>query len=1160
MTGIHLHRSDRPQELAAGLASMLADDPADVFSREVVVVPARGMERWLTQQLSHVLGASSGGDGICAGLEILTPSSLIGLLLERDRDDPWSADRLVWPTLQAIDELCGTPGFEAITRHLGAGPQQADAAAEWDRKARRARRYVVARRIAGLFGAYHRDRPQMLGEWESGSQTDGYGSLLAEDLHWQPPLWRRVVELVRARHGLDESVTGRHQRVIAGLSEGSLSLDLPSRLSFFGYTRLAKADRELIQALGSQRDLHLWLPHPSPGLWDAVGGALGFVGSRWLSPAGELANPQVSKPRADDETALVAANPLLATLGRDVRELQTSLLGMADSDDLATSEEVRSTPAGSGRNSVASGSPGARTSSLVVSRLAQMQADVRANRPPRGARGASPADDPADNSFQVHSCHGAPRQVEVLREVLTWLLAEGKGDLQPRDILVMCPDVESFAPLLRATFGLSVTTDAGSPDHDVHPGQRLRLQLADRSPGATNPLFDLAERLITLVAGRMTTSEVLDLAGHEAVRRRFGFDDDSLVRISAWVADADVRWGFDGSHRGEYGLGGFDAHTWSPALDRIALGVALAADADAIAAPVDDIGSRDIELAGRFLELMERIKAAADDVRGRGTLSAREGNIAAADWMNWLKETVAGLADVPFDDRWQFAQLDRELDSIATAAGDVPLRLSDIRMMLDQRWGGRPTRANFRTGAITVCSMVPMRSVPHQAVVVLGLDDGIYPRSPIVDGDDVLARNPYVSERDPRSEDRQLLLDAVMAAEQYFVAIYSGANEHNGARRPPAVPLQELIAVAERTGPLADIVRQHPLQAFDERNFTAASPIDGGSFDRSALAGASALRTFREQKPAEAPFLAGLLPASEVDTITLDELIAFLHNPARDFLRNRLGIFVPREADTVDDSVPITLDGLQTWAIGERMLGQIAQGATLDEAFIRENRRSSFPPGGLGEKLRKSVQGDLATITKHIDQPGDAPPRSVDVRTDLPLGDKHIRLTGVVGGVHDNQVRMHTFSRIGAKQLLTGWVRLLALTAAEPAAPHDALLHGKRGSVRLTAPAADVAKARLAELVELRVMGLQFPMTVPPRTSHAFVRGNRVKLLNNDQNLQLHYASSEWESGTYDGENSDPYWVKILGRGAPIEAIQHLGLRRFAPVIWMPLLEHQQDA
>jgi len=325
---------------------------------------------------------------------------------------------------------------------------------------------------------------------------------------------------------------------------------------------------------------------------------------------------------------------------------------------------------------------------------------------------------------------------------------------------------------------------------------------------------------------------VLDLASHEAVRARFGFDQDSLARVDRWVTGSGVRWGYDAGHRREYGLGDIDANTWTRGMDRIALGVAVAAVTDGPSAarvPIDDIGSRDIDVVGRFLELVERLKVAADTVRGRNQPDGRltGGTLSASEWMRWMRDTIDALADTPRDQRWQFAQLTRDLAAIGDTAGDqTTLGLNDIRVLLEQRWGARPSRANFRTGAVTVCTMVPMRSVPHKVVVVLGVDDGVYPRSPVVDGDDVLARSPMVGERDARSEDRQLLLDAVMAASERFVAIYSGFDERNGSRRPPAVPLQELIAAAAGTAtaprddaPTADggpaepgFVRYHPFR------------------------------------------------------------------------------------------------------------------------------------------------------------------------------------------------------------------------------------------------------------------------------------------------------------------------------------------------------------
>ena len=86
-----------------------------------------------------------------------------------------------------------------------------------------------------------------------------------------------------------------------------------------------------------------------------------------------------------------------------------------------------------------------------------------------------------------------------------------------------------------------------------------------------------------------------------------------------------------------------------------------------------------------------------------------------------------------------------------------------------------------------------MRAVPHRVVCVVGLDDGAFPRVGSDDGDDVLARDPLVGERDPRSEDRQILLDAIHAATDTLVLLYTGADPRTNARRPPCVPLGEVL-------------------------------------------------------------------------------------------------------------------------------------------------------------------------------------------------------------------------------------------------------------------------------------------------------------------------------------------------------------------------------
>ena len=376
-----------------------------------------------------------------------------------------------------------------------------------------------------------------------------------------------------------------------------------------------------------------------------------------------------------------------------------------------------------------------------------------------------------DHSVQVHACHGAARQVEVLREVLLGLLADDPT-LEPRDIMVMCPDIESYAPLISAAFGMG--------DIGRHPGHELRVRLADRSLTQTNPLLAVVGQLLDLAGGRAEASRVLDLLSAEPVRRRFGFTDSDLETITGWVESAGIRWAFDADHREPFGLAGYVQNTWRFGLDRVLAGVAVSDDADRFfgtTLPLDDVGSTSIDLAGRLGECLDRLQRVTDDLTGSHPVG---------HWLTTVGEGIEALTSVARGDEWQTAQVHRELASTvdATAGSGLELRLPDVRALMRERLAGRPTRANFRTGTLTVATLVPMRSVPHRVVCLLGLDDGVFPRAGAIDGDDVLARRPFTGERDPRSEDRQLMLDAITAATEHLVVTYTGANETTGQQAP----------------------------------------------------------------------------------------------------------------------------------------------------------------------------------------------------------------------------------------------------------------------------------------------------------------------------------------------------------------------------------------
>ena len=1079
---LHLHRAERTDLLADGLGALLTNPLPDPFAEELVIVPAKGVERWLSQRLSHILGRGAGADGVCAGIAFRNPHSLIAEITGTTDDDPWSPDTMVWPLLEVIDASCKEGWCKTLATHLGHFETGEE------RELRQGRRYAVARRLAGLFASYARQRPQLLIDWENDIVGD-----IASDLQWQPPLWRALLDKVDA-----DAPHIRHAKTLVTLQESPT--DLPERLSLFGHTRLPSTEIELLQALATHHDLHLWLPHPSDDLWTS------------------LADDHGQIPRRDDTSHRNVSHPLLATLGRDLRELQRSLPTDPQTDEHLGAHD--------------------RPDTL----LGWLQSDITANAVRREGRKHTRT----DRSVQVHSCHGPARQIDVLREVLLGLLADDKT-LEPRDILVMCPDIETYAPLIVAGFGL------GDMIHGVHPAHQLRVRLADRSLVQTNPLLGIASQLLALAGGRATSSEVLNLAAAAPVRARFEFSDDDLEDITRWVREANIRWGFNSEHRRPFGVD-FIQNTWRFGIDRVLAGVAMSDDSHAwleTTLPLDDVSSNRVELTGKLAEYVDRLQHVVESLTGTGPLR---------DWLAALEQGIELLAKVSEDDAWQTSQLQREFADVLNSAGpraDTAMRLPDIRALLQRHLAGRPTRANFRTGTLTVCTMVPMRSVPHRVVCLVGLDDGVFPRLGVVDGDDVLARNPMTGERDIRSEDRQLLLDAISAATEKLVITYTGANEYSGHERPPAVPLAELLDTLDITTPdkVRDtIVVKHPLQPFDTRNVIPGEliPDEPFTFDPTVLRAARAREGDRAERP---PFISGPLPAPPPDDVALADLAAFFRDPVKGFFR-ALDYTLPWEIDGVEDAMPVDINALEEWTVGDRMLRDMLDGMHPDQAREAEWRRGTLPPGRLGWRKATEIRDQatlLADAARHYRR---AEPVAVDVDIDLGSGR---RLTGTVSPVFGDRLVSVTYSKLDGRHLLQSWIPLLALLAHAPRQEWSAIVIGrpKRGTTprreELGRPA-DAAVDLLADLVAIYDAGRREPLPLPVKTSYAWAEAQHT---HGDPERAAMYR---WRTDRYPGEDQEPAHERAFGKGAWLSDLVAAGLDVYACRLWLPMLRAMDGA
>lgn len=297
-------------------------------------------------------------------------------------------------------------------------------------------------------------------------------------------------------------------------------------------------------------------------------------------------------------------------------------------------------------------------------------------------------------------------------------------------------------------------------------------------------------------------------------------------------------------------------------------------------------------------------------------------------------------------------------------------------------------------------------------------------------------------------------------------------------------------------------------------------------------------------------------------------MIAFFKDPVKGFFR-ALDVTLPWEVDGVSDAMPVEIDNLEKWGVGDRMLRDMLDGIHPDAALQAEWRRGTLPPGRLGWRTATEVR-DIArslAVAAHPHRQGEA--KAFDV--DIDLGGR--RLTGTVPGVYGHRLVSVSYSRLDAKQLLTSWIQLLALSANDEDHNWTGLAIGRPSNNRMAGsgtrgfgPVDAQARTFLNDLVAVYDAGRQAPLPLPLKTSFAWCQARRT----DDDPMVA--AGRRWKPANFDGENADLAHVRVWGPNMPLKVLleptrpgeerqgEPTRLGAYAARVWEPMLRFEQGA
>ncbi len=1009
--GIAIVHGNKLESLVEVVKEWIKTHPLSPLEHETFLIYNNGVGQWLKQYL-----AQNDVLGIAAGLDVKLPSMFVwevyrAVLDKIPKEQPLAKHPLTWRLYRLLPELIKKPEFENLAHFLADDEKEIKC-------------HQLAEQLADLFDQYQMYRADWLLDWEQGKDSirDGHNEakLLPQEQVWQAKLWREILNDMSEDEKKNASRSSVHDLFLKKIETFTLEnppKNLPKRIIVFGIPTLAQQHIEVLAKISPFCEVILFVTNPCQHYWADI------IEDKELLKAEnrrQAKKPSMENVALSDEELHLYANPLLAAWGKQGRDY-IRLLDQFDERDKYQHWNWAKDKVDWFDNYAKD------ENACLLHKLQQTILDLEPI-PTEKIKLTQ-----ADNSIAFHIAHSPQREVEILHDQLLALFNEKTDEkLKPREILVMVPDINKYAPHIHAVFGQIQQNDK----------RFIPYSVTDQQERGHNSLIVATEFLLSLPNSRFTVSQIRWLLEIPAIRNGLEIEESSVPKLCQWIEGAQIRWGLNSEHRKTFGINeGLEANTWKFGLNRMLLGYAVGSgEAFNDIEPYEEIGGLEAQSLGNLCQLIDLLEKYA--IKFNQDCSYQE-------WVTLLNELLSDFFK-PDDDKER-----KTLDSLQSAlkkwkahCKQANLTQSDLlsRNVVCDSWLSSVDEASFQkiflSGKVNFCTLMPMRSIPFSVICVLGMNDGEFPRQKPPQSFDLMSLSGQYrpGDRSRRQDDQYVFLEALLSARQHFYVSWVGKNVRDNSEIPPSVLISQLRENIERTWELEnkklldEITLEHPLQPFSKHYLEHNEHPRLFTYSREWFVKNSGQVTSFNPRPENEKTL----------ELKLETLGYFLKQPVKTYCNQTLKFYFNNDSKISEDDEPFNFDGLEQYKFKDDLLSGLKNTPQPSPTFFDDKkadliRKGQSPLGSFAAlsfaEISEPVQQAWERYQNHLKSFPTEFPVSIDFDFKMKDGTK-VKLLSDVKNVRKNANNDLALILIVAqklkdkrKNLCQHWINHLALCA-----------------------------------------------------------------------------------------------------------------------------------